>query len=190
MGGLFSSISAWISGKREVRVLILGLDSAGKTTILYRLQLDQMIEHIIPTVAFNLETVDVGNLKLHIWDLGGQNQLRQFWHLYFANTHGVVFVIDSADRQRVELCANELKALFAEHELHGVPLCVLANKQDLPDAMNVGDLSARLGLSKYKDRPWTIMPASALQGTGVREAFDWLAEAMETLNTRSHSVLK
>jgi small GTP-binding protein len=182
MGGLFSSISAWISGKQEVRVLILGLDFAGKTTILYRLSLNQAVTQVAPTVAFNLENVEVGNLRLQIWDLGGQNQIRPFWRLYFKDTTGVVFVVDSNDRERIGLCSDELGHLLREEELRGVPLIVLANKQDVDGAMKPEELSQKLALAAIQDRPWTIMATSALQGTGIKEAFDWLAENIEARN--------
>ena len=178
MGGFISTISNWISGKQEVRVLILGLDFAGKTTILYRLSLDQAVTQVAPTVAFNLETVEVGNLKLNIWDLGGQIQLRPFWRLYYKGTSGIVFVIDSGDRKRIDLCAEQLSGLLHEEELKGVPIVVMANKQDLQDAMKAEEISQKLGLSGIKDRAWTIIPASALKGEGIKESFEWLSETM------------
>ena len=180
MGGLLSAISNWISGKQEVRVLILGLDFAGKTTILYRLSLNQAVQQVAPTVAFNLETVEVGNLKLNIWDLGGQTQLRPFWRLYYKGTSGVVFVIDSSDRERIDLCADQLSGLLNEEELRGVPIVIMANKQDLSNAMKAEEISQRLSLSTIKDRAWTIIPASALKGEGIKESFQWLSETMQT----------
>jgi small GTP-binding protein len=179
MGGWLSSISAWISGKRQVRVLIVGLDGAGKTTILYRLQLNQLVKQIAPTIAFNLETVEVGNLKLQVWDLGGQIQLRPYWRLYFKETAGIVFVIDSADRARIATCGEELAQLLREEELERVPLIILANKQDLPDAMRPDEISQQLALSQIQNRSWTILATSATDGNGVREGFDWLSERIE-----------
>jgi small GTP-binding protein len=180
MGGIVSSISAWISGKIEVRVLILGIDSAGKTTMLYSLSLRPERREIVPTVAFNIETVELGKLRLQIWDLGGQIGLRRYWRLYFPNSDGIVFVIDSADRERIDLCAEQLRAALAEEELRGVPVVIMANKQDLADAMKTEEVSQRLGLANIKNRAWMIFPTSATQGTGIRDAFDWLSEAMES----------
>jgi signal recognition particle receptor subunit beta len=88
-------------------------------------------------------------------------------------------VVDSADRQRIDLCVEELNALLPEDELRGVPLVIMANKQDLPEAMKTDELSQRLGLSNIKDRTWTIIPTSALKGEGIKEAFTWLSETME-----------
>jgi small GTP-binding protein len=175
----FSISSSWMYGKRAVRVLLLGLDCAGKTTILYGLYNDRFVEDVAHTVAFNFETVVV-NFKFQMWDLGGQNQLRQFWQLNYVTTQGIVLVIDSADRERIETCTSELKVLFAEEALHGVPLCVVENNQDLSDVMSVAELRAQHALSDYNSRTRTILPASATQGTGSKEAFDWLAETMES----------
>ncbi|KAH0793358.1 ADP-ribosylation factor-like protein 1 [Histomonas meleagridis] len=177
--GIVSSILSWFSSKKEVKVLILGLDSAGKTTILYRLSLGQYVQQVAPTVAFNLEKVEVGNLTLRIWDIGGQQQLRPYWRLYFKDINGIVFVVDSADKERINICNSELHALLKEEELKGIPLIVLANKQDLEDAMKPEEVSQKLDLSSIKDRDWTIMPTSALNGDGVSTAFEWLSENME-----------
>ena len=160
--------------------MILGLDAAGKTTILYHLKLGNYVQQVQPTVAFNLEKVEVGNLKLQIWDLGGQHQLRPFWRLYYRDSHGIVFVIDSADRARIDLCRDELQALLMEDELRGVPLLIIANKQDISGSMNVDEITSKLTLSEIKDRPWTIMPTSALQGTNIKESFTWLSQTIES----------
>jgi small GTP-binding protein len=182
MGGWISSIANWISGKREVRVLILGLDSAGKTTILKFLSLGTPVTTTTPTVAFTLETVEVGKLRLQIWDLGGQRDLRPFWRLYYRKTDGVVFVIDSADRDRMELCKQELIALLGEDELRDVPLVIMANKQDLDGTMDAKEVHQRLGLSAIKDRKWNIFATSGIQGAGVAETFNWLSEQLETVH--------
>ncbi|KAH0792231.1 ADP-ribosylation factor-like protein 1 [Histomonas meleagridis] len=179
MGGIISSIRSWFSSKKEVKILILGLDSAGKTTILYRLSLGQYIQQVAPTVAFNLEKVEVGNLTLQIWDLGGQHLLRPYWRFYYKDNHGVVFVVDSADKERMDLCKSELHALLGEEELKGVPFVIIANKQDLDSAMKPEEISDKLALSTIKDRPWTIVPTSALKGEGINSAFEWLSEQIE-----------
>lgn len=179
MGGIISSVMNWFSGSREVRILILGLDSAGKTTILYRLSLNEYVEEVAPTVAFNIEKVSFGNLVMHVWDLGGQYQLRPFWRLYYKSTDGLVFVIDSNDSERLNLCRDELNSLLNEEELKNVPLLILANKQDLPGALTAEDISNKLELSAIKDRTWTIIPTSALKGDGIKAGFDWLAETIQ-----------
>lgn len=179
MGGIISSVLSLFKGKPEVRILVLGLDAAGKTSILHRLSLSQYIQHEPPTVAFNLEKVEVGNLKLQIWDLGGQQQIRPFWRLYFKDTNGIVFVVDSADVNRLDLCCEELNALLQEDELRGVPLVIMANKQDLKEALKAEELSKRLRLTSITDRQWSIYPTSAVTGDGVKESFLYLANTIE-----------
>ena len=179
MGNLISTVLSWFSGKPEVRILVLGLDAAGKTTILHRLALNEYIQQVAPTVAFNLQKVEVGNLKLQIWDLGGQQQIRPFWRLYYKDTNGIVFVVDSADRERIGICSEELNAILQEEELIGVPLIIMANKQDLPEAMSVEELTTKLNLNSISERTWTINPTSALKGTGIKESFEYLANVIE-----------
>lgn len=180
MGNLFSSIVSRISGlfgAKEVRILILGLDNAGKTTILYRLQLDEVVE-TIPTIGFNVETVQYKNIKFQVWDLGGQTSIRPFWRCYYPNTHAIIFVVDSADRDRIDGAKKELHLILEEEEMKNVTLLILANKQDLPEALPENEISDALGLSSIRDHQWTIMKTSAVKGIGVREGLDWLATAL------------
>lgn len=179
MGGLLSGVLSWFQGKPDVRILILGLDAAGKTTILYQLSSGEYIQKLQPTVAFNLERIEVGNLVLHVWDLGGQYQLRPFWRLYYRETCGIVFVIDSTNVERLDLCSKELYSLLEEEELLNVPLVILANKQDLPNAMSVDELTNKLKLASIKERSWTIYPTSAVTGEGIKDAFLWLSNIID-----------
>lgn len=177
MGNFFSSILSRLFGSREVRILILGLDNAGKTTILYRLQLDEIVE-TIPTIGFNVETIQYKNIKLQVWDLGGQTSIRPFWRCYYPNTNGVIFVVDSADKDRISDAKQELHLMLEEEELKGVTLLVFANKQDLPGAMPLNDVSDELGLSSIRNRQWTIIKSSAVKGIGIAEGLDWLVSAL------------
>ncbi|KAF4669220.1 Arf GTPase arl1 [Perkinsus olseni] len=149
MGVLFSSLFGRLFGTKEVRILILGLDNAGKTTILYRLQVDDIVQ-TIPTIGFNVETIQVKNVKLQVWDLGGQSSIRPYWRCYYPNTNGIVYVVDSADRDRLPDARRELNNLLDEEELQGVALLVFANKQDLPDAMSSVEVSEGLGLTQIR----------------------------------------
>lgn len=98
-------------------------------------------------VGFNVETVNFNNLKLQVWDLGGQTGLRPYWRCYYQDTNAVVYVIDSADRERLEVAKQELDLMLNEEELKGVPVLILANKQDLPNAMNEQEICNGLGLT-------------------------------------------
>ncbi|XP_049550699.1 ADP-ribosylation factor-like protein 1 isoform X2 [Orcinus orca] len=111
MGGFFSSIFSSLFGTREMRILILGLDGAGKTTILYRLQVGEVVT-TIPTIGFNVETVTYKNLKFQVWDLGGQTSIRPYWRCYYSNTDAVIYVVDSCDRDRIGISKSELVAML------------------------------------------------------------------------------
>ena len=118
MGIFMSRLFSSLFGGREVRILILGLDNAGKTTILYRLQneSDEAIQ-TIPTIGFNVETLQYKNIKFQVWDLGGQTSIRPYWRCYYPNTDAIIFVVDSADTERLAVARQELTAMLQEEEV-------------------------------------------------------------------------
>merc|ERR1712040_31199 len=131
MGLTFSKIFRSLFGKKEMRILMVGLDAAGKTTILYKLKLGEIVT-TIPTIGFNVETVEYKNISFTVWDVGGQDRIRPLWRHYFLGAQGVIFIVDSNDRDRVEEAREELMKTLNEDELRDASLLVLANKQDLP----------------------------------------------------------
>ncbi|TNV70724.1 hypothetical protein FGO68_gene1264 [Halteria grandinella] len=179
MGFIFSKLFKGLLGDQQMRIIIIGLDNAGKTTILYRLHLDEIVP-TVPTVGFNVETVTYKNLKFQVWDLGGQTGLRPYWRCYYQDTNAVIFVVDSADRERIEIAKQELELMLQEEELKGVPVLVLANKQDLPNALNDQEICNGLGLTAIKNRPWSLFKISAMNGTGLQEAFEWLVDTLKS----------
>ncbi|MFS7979993.1 ADP-ribosylation factor 1 [Helianthus anomalus] len=128
-----------------MRILMVGLDAAGKTTILYKLKLGEIVT-TIPTIGFNVETVEYKNISFTVWDVGGQDKIRPLWRQYFQNTQGLIFVVDSNDRDRVVEARDELHRMLNEDELRDAVLLVFANKQDLPNAMNAAEITGKLGL--------------------------------------------
>ncbi|KAJ3007953.1 UNVERIFIED_CONTAM: Arf GTPase arl1 [Siphonaria sp. JEL0065] len=174
MGAIFSSIFQRLWGSKEVRILILGIDGAGKTTILYRLQIGEVVT-TIPTIGFNVETVSYKNIKFQVWDLGGQTSIRPYWRCYYQNTDAIIYVIDSTDRERLGISKEELRSMLQEEELKSAKLLVLANKQDLVGAMSATEVSEQLGLTELRGRQWTIFKCSAMTGEGLTESLDWLA---------------
>lgn len=132
MGGQLSKMMGKIFGSKEMRLLMLGLDAAGKTTILYKLKLGQDVT-TIPTVGFNVETVTYKNVKFNVWDVGGQDKIRPLWRHYFSGTQGLIFVIDSCDRARMDEARQELHRIINDREMKDSLLLVFANKQDLPE---------------------------------------------------------
>ncbi|TDZ37125.1 ADP-ribosylation factor-like protein 1 [Colletotrichum spinosum] len=173
MGASMSWLSGLMWSKKEIRILILGLDNAGKTTLLYRLKIGEVVT-TIPTIGFNVESVTYKNLNFNVWDLGGQTSIRPYWRCYYANTAAVIFVVDSTDIERLQTAAEELSAMLNEEELKDASLLVFANKQDQPGAKGAGEISEALRLGELRDRNWSIMACSAVDGSGVTEGMDWL----------------
>ncbi|GMT36188.1 hypothetical protein PFISCL1PPCAC_27485, partial [Pristionchus fissidentatus] len=163
---------------KEVRLLLLGLDNAGKTTILKKLA-DEDVTHIAPTHGFNIKAVSMGNIKLNVWDIGGQRNIRVYWRNYFDQSSALIYVIDSVDRKRLDESKTELMDLLDEDKLRGIPVLVLANKQDLFVAMKAAEIAETLQLTEMRDRPWQIQPVSAVTGEGLQEAMDWLTGTLK-----------
>ncbi|XP_067156287.1 ADP-ribosylation factor-like protein 3 isoform X1 [Apteryx mantelli] len=152
---------------QEVRILLLGLDNAGKTTLLKQLASED-ISHITPTQGFNIKSVQSQGFKLNVWDIGGQRKIRPYWRNYFENTDILIYVIDSADRKRFEETGQELAELLDEEKLSGVPVLIFANKQDLLTAAPASEIAEGLNLHTIRDRVWQIQSCSALSGEGVQ----------------------
>jgi len=174
MGLTFSKLFDKLWGKKEMRILMVGLDAAGKTTILYKLKLGEIVT-TIPTIGFNVETVEYKNIQFTVWDVGGQDKIRPLWRHYFQNTQGIIFVVDSNDRDRVVEAREELQRMLGEDELREALLLVFANKQDLPNAMNASELTNKLGLPSLHQRQWYIQAACATSGDGLYEGLEWLS---------------
>lgn len=184
MGNSFSAFGKLFEGlfgKKEMRILMVGLDAAGKTTILYKLKLGEVVT-TIPTIGFNVETVDYKNIQFTVWDVGGQDKIRPLWRHYFQNTQGIIFVVDSNDRDRVVEAREELQRMLNEDELRDALLLVFANKQDLPNAMNAAEITDKLGLSSLRQRSWYIQATCATTGDGLFEGLDWLSTTLKKNN--------
>ncbi|WVQ68317.1 ADP-ribosylation factor [Kwoniella sp. B9012] len=164
MGLSISKLLNGLFGKKEMRILMVGLDAAGKTTILYKLKL-----------GFNVETVEYKNISFTVWDVGGQDKIRPLWRHYFQNTQGIIFVVDSNDRERITEAREELQRMLSEDELRDALLLVFANKQDLPNAMNAAEITDKLGLHSLRQRSWYIQAACATSGDGLYEGLEWLS---------------
>jgi ADP-ribosylation factor protein 1 len=177
MGLAFSRLWGRLFSKRECRILMVGLDAAGKTTILYKLKLGEVVT-TIPTIGFNVETVEYKNISFTVWDVGGQDKIRPLWRHYYQNTQGLIFVVDSNDRDRVEDAREELHRMLNEDELREAVILVFANKQDLPNAMTAAEVTDKLGLHTIRGRNWYIQSTCATGGDGLYEGLDWLSRAL------------
>merc|ERR1711878_238913 len=173
MGLTFSALFKGLFGMKDMRILMVGLDAAGKTTILYKLKLGEIVT-TIPTIGFNVETVEYKNISFTVWDVGGQDKIRPLWRHYYQNTQGLIFVVDSSDRERIQESHDELHKILNEDELRDAIVLVFANKQDLPNALSVTELTEKLGLNQLR-RKWYVQAACATQGTGLYEGLDWLS---------------
>ena len=156
----------------------------------------------IPTIGFNVESVTYKNLNFNVWvschttlspnsshnpslqDLGGQTSIRPYWRCYYANTAAVIFVIDSTDIDRLGTASEELAAMLNEDELKDAALLVFANKQDQPGAKGAGEISEALRLGELRDRNWSIVACSAVDGSGVDEGMDWLVVSLSNIIER------
>ncbi|KAG2379144.1 hypothetical protein C9374_007782 [Naegleria lovaniensis] len=173
MGQLLSNLFPSLFGDLNAKILMLGLDAAGKTATLYKLHLDEDVT-TIPTIGFNVETVQYRNVRMTIFDLGGQYKIRQLWRHYYQNNDAIIFIVDSADRDRMEEARETLHQVLESAELQNVKLLVLANKQDLPQALSASQVAKELNLNSVKQE-WFIQPCSARTGKGLYEGFDWLS---------------
>merc|ERR1719326_848061 len=125
--GLLNLLRTLKRDDKEARILVLGLDNSGKTTILKALS-EEDISTIQPTQGFNIKAINQEGFKLNCWDIGGQKAIREYWPNYFDNTDGLIFVVDSSDEERIKECVDELNSLLNDETLAKTPLLVFANK--------------------------------------------------------------
>lgn len=184
MGGAFSR------RKRQVRLLIAGIDAAGKTTVLHVLKSSSAAAkphrkhatppHTVPTIDFNVATTTHNKIAFDVWDVGGQDSLRPLWRHYFSGTQGLIYVVDTNDTQRVAKAAEELHTMLVNDEMAHAVVLILANKTDLPRSLSTDQLAAEMGLDRIVHR-YRIQRACATSGEGIWEGMDWLAANVKDL---------
>lgn len=178
MGNVFAHLFARLWSKANVRILMLGLDASGKTTVLFKLKLGEVMA-TIPTIGFNVETVEYKNINFTVWDVGGQTAIRKLWDYYYAGTRALIYVVDSSDRGRIEESREVLHYLLTHDQLRDTVVLVLANKQDMATAMHVAELSTRLGLHELPaSRAWHVQASCATSGAGLYEGLDWVSRQL------------
>eukprot|EP00798_Chlamydomonas_sp_ICE-L_P020042 gene20042-26757_t len=177
MGQIFTSLLDRMFGTREMRVVMLGLDAAGKTTILYKLHIGEVLT-TVPTIGFNVEKVQYKNVVFTVWDVGGQEKLRPLWRHYFNNTDGLIFVVDSQDRERIQKSALEFQAIIQDPLMLHSAILVFANKQDMKGCLTPAEICEALGMHNLKNRRWHVQSAIATRGEGLYEGLDFLSKAM------------
>lgn len=177
MGSISSIFQRVLSnfGNKERKIVMIGLDAAGKTTILYKLRLGEVVT-TIPTIGFNVETVQYKNVSFTVWDIGGQTKIRPLWRHYYNNVDCVIFVIDGADRERVAEAREELDSMLDTPELRESALLIYNNKQDMPNAISTTELIDQLNLQRHTGRKWMVQPTNARTGDGLYEGLDWIQQ--------------
>ncbi|EDO14732.1 hypothetical protein Kpol_333p2 [Vanderwaltozyma polyspora DSM 70294] len=169
--------------KEYYSILILGLDNAGKTTYLETLKKEfslpsKSLEKIAPTVGQNVAQIpmDDKGCVLKFWDVGGQESLRSMWSEYYHQCHGIIFVVDSTDRSRIDEWSEVLRSIIMDEEVEGVPVLMLANKQDKSDTMEIQDIKQIFNkiAEHLSARDSRVLPVSALTGDGVKESTEWM----------------
>ncbi|VUC32013.1 unnamed protein product [Clonostachys rosea] len=172
---------------KEMRILMLGLDNAGKTTIVKKI-MGEDVNTVSPTLGFIIKTIDYDGYKLNIWDVGGQKTLRSYWRNYFEKTDALIWVVDSTDRLRIDDCRIELQGLLQEEvrmettlcptnmRLAGASLLVFANKTDVEGCMNEQEILSALELENVRTHHWHVLQCSAMTGRNLKEGLAWVVE--------------
>lgn len=185
---LLSGLYRHVTQKDDFYVLILGLDNAGKTTFLESAKTKFTKEYsginpskITSTVGLNIGQIDIKNIRLNFWDLGGQEELQALWDKYFAECHAIIYTVDSNDRERIEESKKSFDIVIKNENLKGVPLLLIANKQDLPECMGVREVKPIFHKNDESigTRDCMVLPTSGLTGDGVEEGIKWLVDCLK-----------
>ena len=160
---------------KNAKILFLGLDNAGKSTLLLRLT-EGKLGVLQPTARPNSREIMIGNTRCATFDLGGHRQARRLWKDYFPEVSGILFLVDAKDPERFEEAREELDALLAMEELAEVPFAVLGNKIDHPDAVSELEFRQQLGLSHPTNRPVEVFMCSIALKMGYAEALNWIVQ--------------
>lgn len=186
MGGLFTSLKKLFSKTKEMRVLMIGLDNAGKTSIVNAMQTEKLAPGAIkPTIGFNLQEVSIGNFKLKVWDISGQEKCRELWRHYYEGARGIIFVVDCADKGRAVEARDEFQKLLLDPDLTHARILVFANKQDLSDAMKAKDIKDKFGIGFDVASRVKVQEASAKTQYGLLDGFTWLVSEIEKAEAAS-----
>eukprot|EP00624_Nannochloropsis_granulata_P004241 evm.model.NODE_31236_length_39405_cov_67.395760.6 len=187
MGQLCERMMDLLSRRIEKRVVLLGLDNAGKTTCVYRLVLGKKID-TVPTIGFNSEEVHYNRCNFIMWDIGGQAKIRKLWKHYIESADALIFVVDSQDRARLKEARAAFKRMLCHKTLRNTVLLIYANKTDYEHSMTPAEIVEGLDVKRVVgDRKWFIQKTCAISGQGLREGLEWLSRALEIHDSSSSS---
>ncbi|WOK94008.1 ADP-ribosylation factor-like protein 8A [Canna indica] len=175
--GLWDSFLNWLRSlffKQEMELSLIGLQNAGKTSLVNAIATGGYSEDMIPTVGFNMRKVTKGNVTIKLWDLGGQRRFRTMWERYCRGVSAILYVVDAADRDSIPISKSELDDLLVKPSLTGIPLLVLGNKIDKSEAITQQALVDQLGLEDIKDREVCCYMISCKESVNIDVVIDWL----------------
>eukprot|EP00743_Colponemidia_sp_Colp-15_P000997 GILK01001102.1.p1 GENE.GILK01001102.1~~GILK01001102.1.p1 ORF type:complete len:194 (+),score=23.94 GILK01001102.1:77-658(+) len=175
--GVWERFISWLKGlfwSQEMELTLVGLQNAGKTTLVNVLATGKFDEDMIPTVGFNMRKVTKGNVSIKLWDLGGQPRFRSMWERYCRGVNAMVYVVDSADQDNLDRARAELHDLVSKPTVQGIPLLVLGNKNDVPGALSEEELIDRLKLKQMIGREVCCYSISAKNVVNIDVTMQWL----------------
>ncbi|XP_022649074.1 ADP-ribosylation factor-like protein 8B-A [Varroa jacobsoni] len=173
----------WIKSlfwKEEMELTLVGLQYSGKTTFVNVISSEKFSEDMIPTVGFNMRKITKGNVTIKMWDIGGQPRFRSMWERYCRGVNAIVYMVDAADRDKIEPARNELHTLLDKPQLAEIPVLVLGNKRDLPDALDEKDIIEQMNLGAVTDREICCYSISCKERENINITLQWLIAHAKT----------
>uniref|UniRef100_A0A2K6W3W1 Uncharacterized protein n=1 Tax=Onchocerca volvulus TaxID=6282 RepID=A0A2K6W3W1_ONCVO len=179
MLAMINRVLDWIRSlfwKEEMELTLVGLQNSGKTTFVNVIASGQFTEDMIPTVGFNMRKITKGNVTIKLWDIGGQPRFRSMWERYCRGVNAIIFMVDAADEDKLEASRNELSQLLDKPQLDSIPVLVLANKKDLPGALDERQLIERMNLSAIQNREICCYSISCKERDNIDITLQWLIQ--------------
>ncbi|CAI5446871.1 unnamed protein product [Caenorhabditis angaria] len=179
MLAMVNKVLDWIRSlfwKEEMELTLVGLQNSGKTTFVNVIASGQFTEDMIPTVGFNMRKITKGNVTIKLWDIGGQPRFRSMWERYCRGVNAIVFMVDSADEEKLEGSRNELMQLLDKPQLESIPVLVLGNKKDLEGALDERQLIERMNLSAIQNREICCYSISCKEKENIDITLQWLID--------------